>query len=684
MPRQRKGDNARTAVAIIATAVLTVALVGGAIAVYLITGPSGISPDGDTGPEFRPVVAPVTDFIRFTDANEFNEWMIVADEKAQQSGYNKVMMMRDMGGVMDMGLGMAETAAPPTLGMDESVTSERYSETNVQVAGIDEPDIIKTDGQEIYYSQQSGFYRPMMEVMEREVGFAPPGSYEMPGVKAITAFPPEDMGIDAELPRSGDLLLHQDVLGVLSHDGIYAYDVSDPENPTETWNYTYEKNNYAVASRLKDGKLFLVLSGGINRNIPCPYVPVMRDGEDVSIACGDVWHPVIPAPSDVTYTILKVDMATGATERQVSFVGSRSTSQVYMSADNLYVTTLYPPDTFTFMSGFLGANGDLVPGWLIKKIKRVAGYDISEEAKLVELRKMLEQWSSGMDEDEMLRVSNELENRADDWFGMHSREMQSTGIVRVSSDTLSLEASGEVPGRLLNQFSLDEYDGHLRVATTIPEASGMFWQFGFGGVGESENDVYVLDMALQQVGAALGMGVDERIYSVRFIADQGYVVTFRQIDPFYVLDMSVPSNPRVTGELKIPGYSSYLHPMPDGNILGIGKEDNRVKLSLFDVSDPTDPTEVAKYALNEYWSDILSTHHAFLLDPKHEIFFLPGSKGGYVFSYEGGDIELLKAVSDVRARRALYIDDYLYVVGDDELVVLEMDEWERVEELGLR
>ncbi|MEA3248726.1 MAG: beta-propeller domain-containing protein [Patescibacteria group bacterium] len=689
--KKLSGTRFKTA-GVLITVILSGVLVAGTIAVWIISGPAIAPSGGPGGTAAGPVINQVADMEPFADVNEFTEWMVDADAKAQQSGYfggfSRGMVVEETALGMDMaapsaiGLGMKEDSEIGGAGV------ERFSETNVQVMGIDEPDILKTDGEEIYYSPQSGYYFPMprIEMMDTEMGMIAPSPdfYRQPTIKAIDAFPPEDMEIDSEIEKTGNLLLHDDVLTVLSHDGIYAYDVSDPEAPKETWNYSYERSNYPVASRLRDGKLYVVLASGINRGRPCPYVPVLRDGEDVSIRCDSIWHPIIPVPSDVTYTVLKVDMVTGETVGTVSFVGSRSASTVYMSADNIYVTYVYPPDVFTFISGFLGANSDLVPGWAIRKIKRVSGYDISEEAKLVELRNIMEQWTESMDEDEMLRVANELENRADIWFKAHSRELQSTGIVRVNVEGLEVESSGTVPGLLLNQFSLDEYQDHLRVATTVGESRGLFWQFGFSGSGESANDVYVLDMGMNTVGSALDMGLDERIYSVRFLKDRGYVVTFRQIDPFYVLDLSDPTAPLIKGELKIPGYSSYLHPMPDGSVLGIGKEDNRVKISLFDVTDPASPKEVSKYTLNEYWSDILSTHHAFLLDAKHEIFFLPGSRGGYVFSYEDNEFELVKAVSEVSARRALYINDFLYVVGDDEIVVLDMEDWERVSELGLR
>ena len=102
---------------------------------------------------------------------------------------------------------------------------------------------------------------------------------------------------------------------------------------------------------------------------------------------------------------------------------------------------------------------------------------------------------------------------------------------------------------------------------------------------------------------------------------------------------------------------------------------------MFDVSDPENPNEIAKYNLDEYWSDILNTHHAFLLDSKHQIFFLPGGRGGYIFSYKDNKLELKRAVSDISAKRAIYINDYLYIIGENKIVVLNELNWEKVNEL---
>lgn len=180
-----------------------------------------------------------------------------------------------------------------------------------------------------------------------------------------------------------------------------------------------------------------------------------------------------------------------------------------------------------------------------------------------------------------------------------------------SSGSASYEASGEVTGEIHNQFSLSEHEGHLRVVTTVRDPWG----------DESESHVRVLEQQgdeLVEIGSVGDIGRGENVQSVRFAGDIGYVVTFRQIDPFYTVDLSDPAGPLVIGELKIPGFSSYLHPISDDLVLGVGADadlDGRItgaKVSLFDVSDLADPREVSVWAAPDGWHDVGWDHRAFL------------------------------------------------------------------------
>jgi hypothetical protein len=183
-------------------------------------------------------------------------------------------------------------------------------------------------------------------------------------------------------------------------------------------------------------------------------------------------------------------------------------------------------------------------------------------------------------------------------------------------DSTTYRASGRVPGFLLNQFSLSEHDGVLRAASTEEPV----WWSGDAAV-ESQSHVTVLDErdgALRQIGQVSGLGRGERIFAVRFIGPAGYVVTFRQIDPLYVVDLERPTQPVVRGELKIRGYSAYLHPVGPGLLLGVGQDATDAgvqlgtQLSLFDVSDPSNPRRLHQAAVSNASSQAEFDHHAFL------------------------------------------------------------------------
>ena len=175
-------------------------------------------------------------------------------------------------------------------------------------------------------------------------------------------------------------------------------------------------------------------------------------------------------------------------------------------------------------------------------------------------------------------------------------------------------ASGEVRGTVLNQWAMSEHDGHLRVATTEDI-------FDAQGPGSSSSFVTVLDATepkLEQRGRVGDIGPGERIYGVRFIGDLGYVVTFKQIDPLHVVDLADPASPKVVGELKIPGYSAYLHPVGEDRLLGVGQDVDPettqplgTQLSLFDISDPTAPERIDDVRVDGSTTPVEHDHHAF-------------------------------------------------------------------------
>jgi uncharacterized secreted protein with C-terminal beta-propeller domain len=270
-----------------------------------------------------------------------------------------------------------------------------------------------------------------------------------------------------------------------------------------------------------------------------------------------------------------------------------------------------------------------------------------------------------------------------------------TNIARFTVDgtSISYSGGGMVQGSLLNQFSMDEFDGNLRVATTE-------WNR------ESVNSVYILDRNMNQIGSVENLAPGERIFSVRFMGEMGYVVTFRQVDPLFVLDLSDPENPKVTGELKVPGFSNYLHPISQDVLLGIGQDVDEntgrqqgIKLSLFDVSDSGKPREIGNLILGDSgsYAEVLHNHKALMLKPDDDLIAFDATLNIYsdkltreafngllvIKASETGELELIKEISNDGiygdyVKRPVYIDDILYYVLDDQIRAFNMDNYEEI------
>jgi hypothetical protein len=248
-------------------------------------------------------------------------------------------------------------------------------------------------------------------------------------------------------------------------------------------------------------------------------------------------------------------------------------------------------------------------------------------------------------------------------------------------------ASGGVNGVLLNQYSLSEHDGNLRVATTVGAGDG------------AHSGISVLTRRgkqLPQVGRVDGLGRGERIYAVRFLGDKAYVVTFRQTDPLYTVDLSVPAKPRVTGELKITGYSAYLHPLADGRLLGIGQEATTdglttgTRVSLFDVSDQRAARRVGSLRYEGGHSEVEGDPHAFLYWPAKNLVVIPmttvpntsdgfGDAGALVLKVTANAMTEVGMVGHKAdgyygmPRRALMIGDELWTVSQGGMLVSNLD-----------
>ncbi len=283
------------------------------------------------------------------------------------------------------------------------------------------------------------------------------------------------------------------------------------------------------------------------------------------------------------------------------------------------------------------------------------------------------------------------------------RSSYSDGIFRTQISQLDLETSellavGEVPGRIDNQFSVDEQDGFLRISTTT----------GFGNA--SLNNIYVLDQVEQQlevVGKVEGLAPGERIFSTRFQGDYGFVVTFRQVDPLFAFDLSDPHNPKLAGELKIPGFSEYLQVIEQGDqrlLLGIGRDADpatgraqALKVSLFDVTDLANPVEVDNYIFEGDYSssEALWNHKAVTYVPEQKLLAIPNQEYGFnsftsqnqltVFELDGQ--QGIKRLGEVEhgsdwINRSVNIDGDLFAVSGQTVSAYEVPNLKRLDQVS--
>ena len=285
-----------------------------------------------------------------------------------------------------------------------------------------------------------------------------------------------------------------------------------------------------------------------------------------------------------------------------------------------------------------------------------------------------------------------------------------TEIRKVSYKDGKLDGTGHavIDGVINDSFSIDEYDGFLRVVTTIREnddtSGGVNPLLRIDGASDvssqpadSTNALYVLNKDLKEVGKLENLAEGEQVYSARFMQESCYFVTYKQVDPLFSADLSDPKKPKVLGELKIPGFSDYLHPYGDELLLGIGmdvEEDgatvNGVKLSMFDISDPKDVKEVHKTVLEEcYSTDVSYNYRAAFVDVEKNLIGFPGYKEQqeyYIYSYDtekGFTCVFEKTLSGYSDVRGLYAGDRFYLVTEGTVESYRLDNFEKVDDVVL-
>ena len=486
----------------------------------------------------------------------------------------------------------AMTAAPstgPQAGVD-------YSTTNVQELGVDEPDIVKTDGNRIlvlaygilHYIDLSSGGPELVGELDLWSWESQQGREESHGsFQSFRMFLTE-----------GAALL---IAGGYGPEGaltqVVQVDLSDPANLTVIATLTVE--GWYVSARLVGERVSLVLSSRPHERLPFVN-PLYRSAE----ARAEEANRLTIEDSTLE------DWAPGYV-----LEGAGGVSQ------GLFIdcASSYAPEEFSGF-GFLSVlSFDLAGGIGTEAVSTVMSGGDTVYASSTNLYVATQRWTDWavLEEEAAIQEAETISTH------IHQFDIGGSG----GAEYL---ASGSVDGFLLNQFAMSEYDGHLRVASTDDPAWSWWSRENRSSV--SRVDVLARDgRQLRVVGSVGGLGQGERIFAVRFIGSIGYIVTFRETDPLYTVDLSDPENPRVVGELKILGYSAYLHPIGDGLLLGIGQDADEqgrtrgAQVSVFDVSDLANPIRTHQFTVEDSHSDVEWDHRAFLYWAPKDMAVMPVS-----------------------------------------------------------
>ncbi|HOC99309.1 MAG TPA: beta-propeller domain-containing protein [Myxococcota bacterium] len=615
-----------------------------------------------------------------------------------------------------------EGGNPPQANNPDDETPDEYSQTNTQVEGVDEADRVKTDGEYIYVLSDRDLVvvKSWPAAQTGEVGRLTLGSWAynffLDGDRAIVLGSANlhevvkdvpyrtNEGGDDERPGTGGGDQVDGGAPAAEAEGIaiddvspdYYYDyrpvttvtivsLTDKANPTILKQFFFE--GYTADSRRITDKIYLVLNNYHSvydlEYWPSDLVMYGSEGEDIR-------------PSDEEINALFDAMIA----RNIEKIRARTLAE-------------WMPEYWTSTDGGQPAYAD---GQMIGECSDVHAPTVFSGQGLLNLVSLdtdsgdivgstiQGSWGTVYASLEAVYVGSTNWDFYWWWMGGEDIPPVKTHIHKFAFDNdgnARYQASGEVLGYAINQFAYDEYDGYLRVATTDG--------FGWWNNEETESRVTVLrqdDEKLEQVGVVTGLGLGEQIYAVRFIGDQGYVVTFRQVDPLYVLDLVNPADPKVAGELKIPGFSSYIHPLEPGFLLTAGRDANEegqvggIKVEIFDVTDPTAPKSVKTAVIGDgwnTWSDVLWDHKAFTYFGARNLLAIPVSgwvetqgEGGWWGEYKSElalfrvtreDIEILPSISHMdffddfggndhcygyggywqaQIWRGLFVEDYVY------------------------
>jgi uncharacterized secreted protein with C-terminal beta-propeller domain len=574
-------------------------------------------------------------------------------------GGGPFMMMDD---VMFMGAEMA----PRSSSEGDGSTNQQYSTTNLQELGVDEPDMVKTDGRILVALAQGKLFvvdvtgEPAL-VGSLQLAEIAPQSLFLTGdqVLVIGSAPAilaqeRLMAVDPAEVVPGGIAIMPDRMWWNPMSTIVQVDLSDPTTPQKVAELTIE--GWVLAARMVDDSIRLVTSSTSWR---LPFVT-----PDQILSQRPVWQQDDP----------------GVWENAERIALSQNRAVVLNST----IEQWFPRFTMTDNAGLAQvADGTLVDCNSIAHPEEFSGlgitsiltFDLSQGLTPIDAFGLVSDSQTVYASTEAIYVATQqwIEWNVipeDQWDQVSG--MTTTTIHRFdASDPTKVEftGSGEVLGWLYSQWAMSEKDGMLRVASTTQSP---WWGFRQ----DTQSMVTVLaqgDGMLQTVGSVAGLGINEQIYAVRFVGDAGYVVTFRQTDPLYVIDLRDPSRPQVAGELKIPGYSAYLHPIGDGLLVGVGQDANLqgqtqgTQVAVFDVSDPSSPSQIDKITLPGAYSQAEWDHHAFLYWPQTEMLVIPVQQSNGIEWWMGA-LAVHVGADGVRSLAEIEQPGYVYrtlVVGDN-------------------
>ncbi|MCX6816196.1 MAG: beta-propeller domain-containing protein [Candidatus Aenigmarchaeota archaeon] len=534
-------------------------------------------------------------------------------------------------------------AASAPQGASQEKASD-YSTTNVQVQGVDEADIVKNDGKYIYVVSgtrlvivdaypadamsivsEINFTDAPQEIFvngDRLVVFGNEYTYYSEPVPLAGATSgssgvstPSQVEEPTQKIASSDIAIMPSYRRGTETSYIKVYDITDRSNPVLAQNMSTD--GYYFNSRMIGDYVYAIINEPVyNYDIGLPVVRPMQT------AFPDIYYFDVSDRSYNFVNIVAVNVKTGETNNKVFLLPY--SQNLFVSNNNIYVTYTKWLDQTYFMNRLIDeVILPAVPADVSKRISDIRGMDISNQSKLQEMYLTIQNYLKSLSPEQAAIFEKDIQTRMENFQKIIAKEQEKTIINKISINNgqINYENQASVPGTVLNQFSMDEYNGYFRIATTVS---------GYGG-GSQSNNMYVLDSSMKQTGKVEDLASGERIYSARFMGDRAYMVTFRQVDPLFVIDLKDPANPTVLGYLKVTGVSDYLHPVDENHIIGIGKETTEqgrflgLKMSLFDVSDVANPKEISKIIIGDRGTDsqALNDHKAFLFDKDKGLLVLP-------------------------------------------------------------